>query len=334
LIHAADLHCRDFTSNQTIRLIPTAYIDEPALSPLADSDDELDLLAEIEGLTSARLQPPLSIPGGLEPSELLSPANGYGWSYVNAAFCYTHAKDNRFNGAERGAWYAACGKNASQTVQAEVAWHLTCELENTGIFENTTAYRELIAGFNAPFHDLTPHPQATALDPSPAIAYPVGQALARIILASGGNGLLYSSVRHADGHCIAALRPHLVQNILQGDQWIFRWPGNPDSEITRARKLYKFSSNHCKLKISGAFSGISIITLKIIINSGKILNCVNAPLSDIKITRTFGNFKKNITSNWPRQLTAKHPIFTDIYSPNKESHADKTYAILTHYMHN
>ncbi len=234
MINAADLQSRDFTSNHTIRLIPTAYIDEPALSPLADSDDELDLLAEIEGLTSARLQPPLSIPGGVEPSELLSPAHGYGWSYVNAAFCYTHAEGNRFNGAERGAWYAAYGKNATQTAQAEVAWHLTRELENTGIFENTTAYRKLIAGFNAPFHDLTAHPQSTALDPSPAIAYPAGQALARTLLASGGNGLLYPSVRHADGHCIAALRPHLVQNIRQGDQWVFTWSGTAIPEIIRA----------------------------------------------------------------------------------------------------
>ncbi|WP_215907521.1 RES family NAD+ phosphorylase [Thalassospira marina] len=233
MIRASDLECRDFVADSTIRLIPTAYIDEPALGPLADDDEELDLLAEIEGLTSARLQPPLPLPGGLDPTELLSPANGYGWSYVNAAFCYTRTEGNRFNGPNRGAWYAALGDNATQTAQAEVAWHLTRELENTGVFNNITAYRELIAGFNAPFHDLAGHPQATALDPSPTIAYPAGQALAHAILASGGNGLLYPSVRHQGGHCIAALRPSLVQNIRQGDQWVFTWSGNPDPEITR-----------------------------------------------------------------------------------------------------
>lgn len=238
MIHACDLKIRDFVAESTIRLIPTAYINEPALSPLADDDADLDLLAEIEGLTSARLQPPLPIPGGLDPAELQSPANGYGWSYVNAAFCYTRATGNRFNGPNRGAWYAAFGDKASQTAQAEVTWHLTRELENTGIFDNTTAYRELIAGFNAPFHDLTPHSTATAiplpLDPAPERAYPAGQALADDILASGGNGLLYPSVRHKGGHCLVALRPSLVQNIRQGDQWVFTWSGHPDPDIKPA----------------------------------------------------------------------------------------------------
>ena len=233
MINAADLECRDFNADHTIRLIPTAYFNEPALSPLADSPDELDILAEIEGLTSARLTAPLPVPGGLDPAELRSEADGYGWSYVNAAFCYTRAQGNRFNGPLRGAWYASFGENAIQTAQAEVAWHLTRELEATGIFDNTTAYRELIAGFNSKFHDLTPYPQNVILNKSPAIAYPAGQALAQDILASGGNGLIYPSVRQTKGRCIVALRPNLVQNIRQGNQWVFTWSGSAIPEIIR-----------------------------------------------------------------------------------------------------
>jgi hypothetical protein len=39
-----------------VRLIPATYHKPPALRGLVDSDDEMAVLAEIEGLTSARLK--------------------------------------------------------------------------------------------------------------------------------------------------------------------------------------------------------------------------------------------------------------------------------------
>lgn len=217
----------------TIRLISTAYIDEPAMAPLADNPDELALLEELEGLTSQRRLPRLPIPGGLDTAELLGPSHGYGWSYVNAAFCYTRASGNRFNGPERGAWYACYGEDAAQTAQAEVGWHLTQELKATGVFENVTAYRELIAGFSSQFHALTSSMAEAmpALHPDPAIGYAHGQALAREIFNQGGQGLTYPSVRREQGCCLAAFRPHLVQNIRQGERWTFTWSGSPDPQI-------------------------------------------------------------------------------------------------------
>ena len=62
---------------------------------------------------------------------------------------------NRFNAPERGSWYASDGDLAFGSAQAEVAWHLTRELEATGVFENVTAYRELLAGFTTRLHDPT-----------------------------------------------------------------------------------------------------------------------------------------------------------------------------------
>lgn len=222
-----------FTQATTIRLISTAYIDEPAMAPLADSDTDLAFLESIEALTSPRLAPRLPVPGGLSPDELVGPAHGYGWTYINAAFCYTRITGNRFNGPERGAWYAAYGRNAAATAQAEVSWHLTRELEATGIFDNLTAYRELRAGFATSFHDLSGQPAHPALDRDPATGYPAGQSLARALLTSGSNGLLYPSTRHPRGKCLAAFRPALVQNIRQGDTWTFRWSGTPTPAIEK-----------------------------------------------------------------------------------------------------
>jgi len=234
VIRAADLEELEFTDPATVRLIPTAYIDEPAMAPLADDDEDHAILEEIEGLTSARLSLSLPIPGGLNPAELLTEADGFGWTYVNAAFCYTRTTGNRFNGPDRGAWYASHGEAAVETAQAEVSWHLTRELEATGVFENTTSYRELIAGFTSRFHTLNGHAGINALDPDPSVAYPAGQTLASDVHGSGGNGLLYPSVRHDEGQCLVALRPHMVQNIRQGDTWIFVWAGDSIPQISKA----------------------------------------------------------------------------------------------------
>ena len=81
---------------------------------------------------------------GIQPGELLTEADGYGWAYANAAFCHTRPTGNPFNGPERGAWYASYGNDATDTAKAEVAWHLTRELRATGIYENITTYREML----------------------------------------------------------------------------------------------------------------------------------------------------------------------------------------------
>jgi hypothetical protein len=209
----------------TVRLISTAYIIEPALAPLCDTEDELGILEALEAMSSARLAP-VRMPPGVEPSELLTPAAGFGYTYVNAAFCYVKPGGNRFNDGTRGAWYAGTGASATLTAQAEVVFHLTRELDHVGIYDNVTACRELLAGIIGPFHDLGGLKDEPALSPDIAIAYPAGQRLARKILAEGGNGVLYPSARRAGHACIAAFRPHLIQNVRHGDTITFQWSGS------------------------------------------------------------------------------------------------------------
>ena len=233
MISLHDIPVTDFVDNHTIRLIAAAYVDEPALTPLADDAEALDIIEEVESLTSARGDLIGSLPAGVASEELLTAAHGHGWALVNAAFCHTRAAGSRFNGPERGAWYASHGPTATETAQSEVSWHLTRELSHVGRFENTTACQELLAGFVTQFHDLNPHSGDEVLSADPDIAYPSGQTLARAILRAGGNGIVYPSVRHTGGHCLAAFRPHLVQNVREGSTWLFSWAGRPAPTITR-----------------------------------------------------------------------------------------------------
>jgi hypothetical protein len=214
----------------TVRLISTAYITEPALSPLYDTEEERQVLEALEGRSSARLVP-ARMPSGVDPAELLTPAAGFGYTYVNAAFCYVKPDGNRFNDATRGAWYASIGADAARTSQAEVVFHLTRELDHVGIYDNITSYRELLAGIIGPFHDLRGMDDEPALSPDIASAYPAGQALARRIYRDGGNGVIYPSARRAGGTCLAAFRPHLIQNVRVGQTITFEWKGKREPQV-------------------------------------------------------------------------------------------------------
>ncbi|WP_419913674.1 hypothetical protein [Hoeflea sp.] len=54
----------------TIRLVSTAYYKPPVLAPLVDDDEELAILADIEGLTNRRLKAQSTGLPALDPREL------------------------------------------------------------------------------------------------------------------------------------------------------------------------------------------------------------------------------------------------------------------------
>lgn len=198
------------------------------MQPLADTEAALELLESIERKTSLRQNEEMPLPPDVTKGELLTPAYGYGWTYVNAAFCYARPTGSRFNSSDRGAWYAAFEDDPAQTAIVEVGYHLTRELENVGVFENFTRYRELVAGFIGPFVDLRGQADAGFLDPDEAIGHKAGQVLARELRDADFGGVIYPSVRRAEGTCLAAFSTTLVQNIRQGATWELTWSGSPE----------------------------------------------------------------------------------------------------------
>ena len=211
---------------RTIRLVATARLRRSVLLGLVGEED-LAALAEIEGATSSRLLAQSRGSGALHPYELV-----YGVphaAFVNAAFAYVRPRElNRFNGPDRGAWYAALDL---ETSLAEVQFHLTEMLAATGRFEATADYAELHASFAVEFLELRSHAHHPALNPDKTLGYPAGNALAEAVRAEGLNGIIYPSVRRPGGTCVAALFPHAVQSVAQGDVWRMRWAGVPEPEV-------------------------------------------------------------------------------------------------------
>ena len=209
---------------RTIRLVTSARLREAVLLPLADTPEELDLLAEIESATSSRLIAEERGLGALSAEELV---HGVPHArFINASFAYAKPRTPmRFSPANRGAWYAALDV---ETCIAEVGYHLTQALHDAGDFNAVVEYGEMLASMAGLFVDLRTLSCHSSLDPDPAIGYPAGNAVAATARVDGHNGIIYPSVRHAGGTCIAALWPNAVQSVVQGAMFRLTWSGTPD----------------------------------------------------------------------------------------------------------
>jgi len=197
----------------THRLIPFRYSehDRPILDQLAEGDDDLlSDLTELEGATNDRLLGESGRLPGVSAIELVS---GFPLAHiVNASFTHAAVAGGRFNGAGRGAWYAAF---EMQTAQTEVAFHRAAELQEINWqAEEVSPYIDYLADFRHEFHDLRAAQDfADCMDPN---SYVASQALGQQLLLNGSAGIVYPSVRRKDGDCIVCFRPPLVLNVRKG----------------------------------------------------------------------------------------------------------------------
>jgi len=208
------------------QLIPSKYSipDESVLTNVAPDQELLDTAFELDNLTNDRLRAEQELLPGIGPHELV-----FGIPYasvINAAFTHAHPEGSRFNGPDRGAWYAA---KHVRTAMEEVAYHQAVALSETGIFEDEITYDEYLADFNGEFHDL--RGSGGFQDYLSRDSYIASQELAERLLADGSLGIVYPSVRHAGGECLACFRPALVSNVRKSTTYRFRWEGTPEPRI-------------------------------------------------------------------------------------------------------
>lgn len=55
------------------------------------------------------------------------------------------------------------------------------------------------------------------------------------MLGQGALGVVYPSVRHADGTCVSCFRPALVMNVRKAKTYRFIWDGRPKPTISIER---------------------------------------------------------------------------------------------------
>jgi hypothetical protein len=196
----------------TCRLVPSRYPSVGVLDQIASPGD-LDAVMEIEAWTNDRLSVELGILSTIPREEWMvgEPMA----SVVMAAFCHPRPGGARFSGPDRGAWYAA---RTVDTALAESIFHRTRELEEVGHFDVRMQMRLYHADFTTTFHDIRGgHPQRAG----------------RWLFDAGSNGIVYDSVRHRGGTCLACFRPRLVRRARVAAHYEYRWQGTRTPSIRR-----------------------------------------------------------------------------------------------------
>lgn len=212
--------------DDTHRLIQSKYSfgDDSVLTRIAGDDTLLAAAFDYDSATNDSLLAENQLLPGIGAHELV-----FGIPYasiINAAFTHANPLGSRFNGPDRGAWYAALD---IRTAQAEVAFHMTVQLAEVGRFRDEVTYDEYLADFDSEFHDLRRGKSLKACVASDS--YVESQLLAERLLPSGSLGIVYPSVRRPQGECLACFRPALVTNVRKKTTYRFCWDGTPKPTI-------------------------------------------------------------------------------------------------------
>jgi RES domain-containing protein len=228
--HGPSPRVREIRVRDAHRLVPSRYSDESVLTRLTSDLADLRALFELDAATNERLVAEARGIAGIGPDELLA---GVPYAHVvNAAFCHPHPEGGRFNGGERGAWYAAL---EVETCHAEVAFHRQVQLEEIGwTAREVVTYDDYLADISAHLHDLRRDRRFRAcLDPDSYIA---SQALAGQLLQDGSLGVVYPSVRHRGGTCLACFRPAIVTHVRRDAKWRLTWADGALQDVRRAKR--------------------------------------------------------------------------------------------------
>jgi len=214
----------------THRLIPSKYsTTSSVLADLVDGEDQdLKTLFDLDGVTNDRLLSEHNRLPGINTRELV-----YGVPYyqvINATFTHAHPSGSRFNGPDRGAWYAGF---ELRTSLREVIYHRTLDYREINRFDDSVTYDDYLADFSGEFHDL--RNSSKYKDCLSPVSYERSQLLAEELLKRKSLGIVYPSVREKSGICLVCFRPALVGNVRNNATFRLTWKGAPEPEVCQEK---------------------------------------------------------------------------------------------------
>ena len=207
----------------TYRLIPSKYPPIAAFERVAPRADWDDLFA-LESLTNKRLRDEA---GNIQQVPPADRVNGTNASVVMAPFTHTSTdRPTRFTDGTYGVYYAG---HAFETALREVAFHMERFHAATHDLPTKDAYRCYKGAIDKVMHDVRGGSYGALLMPDTA-GYAKSQQFAKALRDTGSNGIVYPSVRHPGGECIAAFRPTTVTLPVQERHVKLTWDGKRISE--------------------------------------------------------------------------------------------------------
>jgi RES domain len=192
--------------------------------------EDWEALYWLESLTNPRLRDDV---GEIELVPREDRIFGPGASVIMAPFTHLNPEGSRFADDTFGAFYAAASLDTSI---AETRYHREVFLRATRERALELDMRTYLCDVAASFHDIRGKRDRMPdiYDPD---SYVASQKLARSLKLAGSNGVVFDSVRHSGGQCLAVYRPRLVQNCRQGTHLRYVWDGERISQVYALRVM-------------------------------------------------------------------------------------------------
>lgn len=202
-----------------VRIIRSVY---PPIDLFEDIADPADwpLLISAEQKTNPRIMENV---GNLDLVPPDRRVGGQGASYLMAPFTHVSPdRPTRFGGGEFGVLYAA---RHFETALLETRYHHARFLGRTEEVAGwVSQFREIVLEVRASLSDL----RAVAAEASVELApdsYKASQRLSTALKAAGADGIVYPSVRHSGGECVALFFPDCAGSPTQGRHLDYHWNG-------------------------------------------------------------------------------------------------------------
>lgn len=203
------------------RLIPSHYPPIRLFEDLLDAS-ELEAAYTLESLTNDRLQDEVVNILMVPPEERMV---GQGTSAIMAAFTHIGVP-SRFTDGSFGVYYAGLDLD---TAIAESRHSRARFMATTSQPPQTLTMRCYCCEVDADLVDVRQNQEVHAPD-----SFVFSQALAQELRAQNEYGLLYQSVRHSTGQCVALFRPTALKPpAMQSAHFQFIWDGKEVSSVLR-----------------------------------------------------------------------------------------------------
>lgn len=206
--------------SQAYRIVPSRFPPVGVFDRIAAPGD-LEALYAIEAMTNPRLRDEL---GQLQLVPRDRRISGPGSTPVMAAFTHLNPEGSRFSDGTWGVFYAG---HSIATAVEETVYHRERFLAATAEPPCDIEMRCYRTSIQARLHDLRGGWKA-AHDPD---HYAAGIALARRLRSEGSDGLVYDSVRHRGGECVAVFYPDRVAPCVQAQHLMYRWDGKRIAQV-------------------------------------------------------------------------------------------------------
>lgn len=218
----------DLPNQKYFRIIPSHYPPINFFEDIVDSS-EVEALWEIERLTNERLRQEAGDIFLVAPKDRVS---GPGSSVIMAAFTLPTA--TRFSDGSYGVYYAGFSK---ETAIRETVYHREKFLKATDqspLELSMSLYKGIVL---KPLHDIREKKYESLYHRTD---YSNSQVFGQKIKDNKSWGIIYHSVRHSSGVCIACFRPPAISIPKQISHLKYLWNGAKITTVLDTRAILEF----------------------------------------------------------------------------------------------